>query len=230
MVFSPHEIEWTAEKVRRFWDHSASDMSNLYFSKMVGHSVVAYVSRRITIGTALDLGCGTGGLIEHLLARRLMAFGADQSADSVAAVNSRLAGKVGFQGAYVGIDHVPAVDTVFMLEVIEHMDDEALGSALTDAKRLLKPGGHLVLTTPNEEKLVASRRICPECGCMFHAMQHIRSWSAETLSDYMAASGFQEVSCEGTLFSAHHSLKGSIDRLRYRRRHKPHLIYIGQPV
>lgn len=225
--FEPHPVQWTPDKVRRFWDHSTAGMADIYFAKMVGHSIVSYVERQIRIGTALDLGCGTGGLIDSLLARGSEAFGSDQSPETVAALNGRLAHRHGFKGAYVGTDRIPPVDTVFMLEVIEHMDDLALAAALKAAATLLKPGGHLVLTTPNEERLAASLRICPDCGCEFHTMQHVRSWSAPTLDAHMRASGFRTVRCESTLFSPHRGIKAAADRLRFSRRQKPHLVYIG---
>jgi 2-polyprenyl-3-methyl-5-hydroxy-6-metoxy-1,4-benzoquinol methylase len=228
--FRPHAIQWTPEKVRRFWDHSMAGMTDIYFAKMVGHSIVRYVSNKIPLGTALDLGCGTGGLIDHLLASGTSVYGSDQSPEAVAAVNVRFAASSGFKGAFVGTASIPPVDSVFMLEVIEHMDDATLASAIASATKLIKRGGHLILTTPNQERLAASERICPDCGCTFHTMQHVRSWSATTLEAHMSVAGFRTICCEPTLFSAHKGAKAIADRLRFRHRHKPHLVYIGQAV
>ena len=53
-------------------------------------------------------------------------------------------------------------------EVIEHLDDTELDSMLGECRRLLAPGGYIVLTTPNEEDYDAAKVCCPECGCVFH--------------------------------------------------------------
>lgn len=226
-----HEVKWTGDKVRAFWDFSAPRLADLYFAKSVGRSVIRHVSKRIRIGTALDLGCGGGDLIGYLLAASYSACGSDQSPESVAIVNRRFADNPRFRGAFVGTDGLPPVDTVFMLEVVEHMDDKALTSALKDAKRLLKPGGHLVLTTPNDEDLEFSKRMCPDCGCVFHQMQHVRSWTAASLAEYVERKGFKTLASEATLFSAHKGVAAGADRLRFtlKGRKLPHLVYIGQP-
>jgi len=228
LSFSPHEVEWTPDKLRRFWDFTANNMGDLYFAKMVGHSVVAYAARHIRIGTSLDLGCGEGDLIVHLL-KHGRCFGADQSPASVAAVNVRFAGHRNFAGAAVGTEGLPLVDTIFMLEVVEHLDDNVLNDAIAKARSLLKPGGSIVITTPNDEDLSLSRRMCPDCGCVFHQMQHVRSWSAATLSERMSQLGFHTLQCKPTLFSPHHAAGAVIDRLRYwlLQRKMPNLVYIG---
>lgn len=40
-------------------------------------------------------------------------------------------------------------DTVTLIELIEHLEIEGVRSLLTEAKRVLKPGGKLIVTTPN---------------------------------------------------------------------------------
>jgi SAM-dependent methyltransferase len=223
-----HEVEWTPEKLARFWDFTARTMPTLYFARQVGHSVISYVSRHIPIRTALDLGCGEGDLIAHLLANPV--YGADQSPVSVAAVNRRFSGEPNFRGATVGTEGLPEVDTIFMIEVVEHMDDAALKAAISEARRLLKHSGNLVITTPNEEVLALGKRMCPDCGCIFHQMQHVRSWSAASLSAFMSAQGFKTVRCEPTLFSLYKGIKAAVDRMRYRKRSLPNLVYIGTPA
>jgi hypothetical protein len=66
---------------------------------------------------------------------------------------------------------------------------------------LLAPGGVIVFTTPNDEDLGASRLYCPECDHVFHRWQHIRSWSAQSLSAFLTAQGFRDVKAWTTDFS-----------------------------
>lgn len=225
-MFEPHEVEWSPERIRRFWDYYSSNsaLSETYFARIVGRSLVDYVHKTITIGTAIDIGCGRGDLIHHLLRKGFPTYGTDQSPASIEAVRARFETNPLFLGA--GEDP-PIADTAFMLEVVEHMDDEALGVALAIAKRLLKSDGHLVITTPNEEHLDASNIMCPECGCVFHRIQHVRSWSAASLRGVLEKSGFETISCEPYRLSWRHGLMGQADKLRFRHQ-KPNLIYIGR--
>lgn len=225
-----HEVAWTPERIRHFWDFLSTNpaIEDLYFAKLHGRSITRHVRRKIPIGTVLDLGCGRGDLIEHLLPYGDV-YGSDQSPEAVAVVTRRFGSRPRFKGAYVGTKALPQVDTVFVLETVEHLNDEALAELLSDAHRLLKPGGHLVLTTPNEEDLGRYSSMCPECGCVFHQMQHVRSWSARTLTEHVARFGFRAMSAEATVFSPYSGLKGLLYRVGYRalKPNLPHLIYIG---
>jgi 2-polyprenyl-3-methyl-5-hydroxy-6-metoxy-1,4-benzoquinol methylase len=234
--FEPHQLDWTPEHVRRFWDYSSTQpgIEDAYFAKAVGKSLVKLVGGKIRIGSAADIGCGRGDLIEILLNSGHGAYGVDQSPASVEQVQERFAGRAGFRGAARsdGKIQLPdaSVDTAFMLEVVEHLADDALSSLLGEAQRIIRPGGHLVLTTPNDEVLGQSQTMCPECGSIFHRMQHVRSWSAEGLSRRAADAGFRTVWVEATVLAPYTGALGLAYRLGYRaiRKRNPHLVYIGE--
>jgi len=233
-VFQPHKIKWTPELIQRFWDYYSSNPSleDTYFAKSVGRHLLDYVGRRIRIGTAVDFGCGRGDLIGYLLART-EAYGVDQSPESVATANRRFKDHPRFKGAFVGSEQLPGgcADTVFAVEVVEHMEDAPLDGLLMEARRILKPGGHLVVTTPNNEDLRRSEIMCPDCGCIFHNMQHLRSWTADSLISYIARFGF-EGSAEGALLSRRQGFPRFAEMSLHRalRRYKGALIYIGAAV
>ena len=228
--FDPHVIEWTPEKIERFWNHNLPFMADSYFARSVGRSVIDHVSRGGPIGSAADIGCGQGDLIGYLLERGHRVCGIDQSPDSVETVERRFAEMPGFIGASDGMTALEQVDTVFMLEVVEHMDDSALAKALELAGQLLRPGGRLVLTTPNEEKLDQCWRVCPDCGCTFHHVQHVRSWSAPALASHVSSFGFRTISCAATLFNPETRIPNWVARLGWKllKGKLPHLIYIGE--
>jgi hypothetical protein len=48
---------------------------------------------------------------------------------------------------------------------------------------VLKPNGKLIITTPNNEDLDFSTNFCPDCGCIYHKYQHIRTWSSDSLNN-----------------------------------------------
>lgn len=227
-----HDVVWTPDRIRRFWDFQGSNSAfeDTYFSKFRGRALIDFVSRRVGIGLAFDMGCGRGDLIGCLL-DRYQTGGADQSPGSVAAVNDRFGASPRFRGATVGTAGIAGgiCDTLFIVEVVEHLNDETLASVLKEAHRLLKPGGHLVLTTPNREDLGANAVICPECACVFHRWQHIRSWTPEGLEQHVQDHGFQGKAVPA-LLSQYHGYKRWLHRVvvRVRGDQLPHMIYIGR--
>lgn len=226
MAVEQHDIDWTPERIGRFWDYYSRNQSleDTYFAGISGRQLIEYVRKRIRIGLAVDMGCGRGDLIAFLLDRGFRAYGMDQSPESVALVRQRFSHNPLFAGA--GEDPPPA-DTVFMLEVVEHMNDEALGTAIESVRNILKAGGHLVVTTRNEEDLDREKIMCPECAGIFHRMQHVRSWSAQGLASYLARHGFEAKLCEAYRLGWRRGFMGALDKIRFRHQ-KPNLIYIGR--
>ena len=237
--FHRHEIEWTDEKVARFWDYSSSnpEYENSYFSKVVGDLVLDEVRRIIPLnGRILDFGCGPGYLMEKLIARGIPVEGVDFSEDSIAATNKRLSGTPLFRGAH----HSPRLpidqrddsyDALFLVETIEHILTPLLEPTLVELNRLLKVGGKIVITTPNRENLDANKVMCPDCGCEFHRIQHVHTWSAVALSALMKQFGFRTVRTVETTFRRGDMLN-NVYKLYYwiSRRTRPNLIYVGEKV
>ena len=234
--FAPHPVQWSPDRVRRFWDHSSTNpaMDDIYFAREVGKSLVNHVARKIRIGGAVDIGCGHGDLMDILMKRGHEVFGIDQSPATVEQVQRRFAGRKGFKGAVRDDGGIAlpdeSADTAFMVEVVEHLDDRALANLLREAHRIVRPGGHLVLTTPNEENLRGFESMCPECGCIFHRVQHVRSWSATSLTEHVRRFGFEPVSAKATVLAPFTGPMGFAYRTAYRlvRKRNPHLVYIGR--
>jgi ubiquinone/menaquinone biosynthesis C-methylase UbiE len=99
-------------------------------------------------GEILDVGCGTGHLAGELMRRGYAACGIDLS-DAMVEYSRKNYGADQFR---VGdIENIPypahTFDGIMCLGVMEYLDqDEA---ALREIWRVLKPGGHAVITTPN---------------------------------------------------------------------------------
>jgi 2-polyprenyl-3-methyl-5-hydroxy-6-metoxy-1,4-benzoquinol methylase len=129
----------------------------------------------------------------------------------------------------VPVDDASA-DIVFLIETVEHLGDNVVDGILSETSRITKPGGYVVMTTPNDENLDESKIMCPDCGCVFHTYQHMRSWTPPSLSNYVLKYGFREVNCQPTLFSTLPYWMWLFYRLAYALlgRKLPHLLYIGQ--
>ena len=98
--------------------------------------------------TILELGCGSG-IISALLARYGDVTGLDQSRAGVEAARASVKGRfeIGILPD-IGID-TRDFDVCVLTQVIEHFSDENQTKLLENARALVRPGGHLILTTPN---------------------------------------------------------------------------------
>lgn len=228
-------LVWNGDMVQRFWNWMSSRPAPVYFSKLVGHSIIDFVDKHVRLrGLAVDFGCGPGYLVEQLIDRGIDTIGVDSSAESVARVQTRLAGRPHFMGASVSeFGRTPletsSADGVFVIETVEHLPDEMLSLITDEVRRILKPDALVIVTTPNEENLADGETICPNCGSVYHVMQHVRCWSAESLRSTMEKSGFRTIVCRPTLFSMYRSPLRVFHQMKYAicRRKLPHLIYIG---
>jgi len=107
----------------------------------------------------LDIGCGRGELVTRCAGLGAFATGIDYSEAAVAIARDALAGHpadVQERAAFVLMDARSleltdaSFDTVFMTDVVEHLTPSELAAALTEARRVLRPGGRLVVhTSPN---------------------------------------------------------------------------------
>lgn len=213
MMTFEHPIEWTDKNVSRLWDYYSRTppYSEIYFSKVFGDRILKKsglpLNQEIEV---LDFGCGPGFIWEHLrnLDSAWNYTGLDFSPDSVSKLQANAKGHPKFKGVH-HISQLPAnlpseqYDVVLMFEVVEHLKNEYLDSTLVEANRLLKRGGVLVITTPNNEDLSKSTRFCPDCGALFHEWQHVRSWTVTTLANRLKQQGFDLRQAQTLDFAAH---------------------------
>jgi 2-polyprenyl-3-methyl-5-hydroxy-6-metoxy-1,4-benzoquinol methylase len=244
--YSPHQVQWTGERVARVWDYygQRAGADVLYFSAHSGGSVVQYLQRRLPLDGlhVLDFGCGNGAMLQRLASRNVRCSGLDFSVASVEIATQRLRGLASFDGASLarGIptdfgDH--SFDVVMLIEVVEHLLPDQLEPTLAEVRRILRPGGHVLVTVPHAEDLQVSMCHCPECGATFHRWQHLRSLGVASLEGVMRSAGFETVVCEPTYFLPESAnwkgrlaswLSGRWQRLCGRPPRLPHLAYLGR--
>jgi 2-polyprenyl-3-methyl-5-hydroxy-6-metoxy-1,4-benzoquinol methylase len=198
MTYKKHEVEWTQEKAARVWGYYASNKSyaSQYFGAQSGKYVAQLINKELgfsNLQKILDFSCGLGDLIDRCLPYLKdgqQIYGTDHSQDNVDITNNRFSDNNVFVEANYVRDYPckysgGSFDLIILTEVIEHLTDEELDIVLKEILRLLKKGGYLFITTPNDEDYDANKVHCPDCGCTFHRWQHLRTWNTATLKHKM---------------------------------------------
>ena len=224
-------IEWTEENVKNFWNFYAQ-FPEMYFTYQYGEKIVSRLSKYLRgKSNVLDYGCGTGYLIAHLLNSTLEVTGVDFSEDSIEVVNNKFKSKNNFKGAFQPGDIVQnenlknKFEIITLIEVIEHLDDYYLEETIANLKKLVSQNGIVIFTTPNDENLQDSLVYCPESKKVFHRWQHVRSWSATSLEDYLSGSGFKTIAIFTTDFSREKNLSSFFQSIFVKKKY-PHLVFV----
>lgn len=238
-TFNEHELVWTDEKVRRYWDYAARNPSlrSLCFADEVGSDIVRRSRHLVRSGgKTLDYGCGSGGLLTHLFREGIACAGLDSSPDSLARVKERFSDDPLLQGTILATS-IPnesiqdgTYDLVYFIETIEHILPEYLDAQVRELSRILAPGGYVFVSTPHDEDLQRSHVICPDCGAIYHRVQHTNSFNKEKLESVMRGGGFETVTCEPTFFepATMYSRLKRVFRKMTGTAITPHLLYIGR--
>lgn len=140
----------TTTAYQQFAEHY-DDRDNALFD--FDEPVVHEILDALPAGTALDAACGTGRYAEHLIAQGHRVIGVDRSPDMLAHARERVP-----QGEFATADlqQLPlsdnAVDIVVCGLALCHVP--ALDPVLAEFARVLRPGGHLVISDPHHERIL----------------------------------------------------------------------------
>ena len=139
----------------------------------------------------LDLGCGHGSLIYH--ARRAgygNIVGVDRSPQQVAEAR-----RLGIEGViegdildYLGSTRDASQDVVVTFDVIEHFTRQELLPFVDEVQRVLKPGAHWIIHTPNGESPLSNR-------IRYGDLTHEQAFTRTSLGQLLLASGFTSLEC-----------------------------------
>jgi 2-polyprenyl-3-methyl-5-hydroxy-6-metoxy-1,4-benzoquinol methylase len=145
----------------------------------------------------LDVGCGEGRFTAELAAAGIHGVGIDVAEEPLRRARATHPG--------LDLQLVDALepwpladasfDAVWAGEVIEHVADTA--GWLSETRRVLRPGGRLLVSTPNHSRLAVLRLALSARAFDAHfdpRSDHLRFYTRCTLTSLLEDFGFQEVS------------------------------------
>lgn len=151
----------------------------------------------------LDIGCGDGVVLQRAPAPSI-AVGADLALAALVAARARAVEVVRatFEGPYLPFRD-ESFDRVTCLDVIEHLFDPR--DLLREVRRVLRPGGLLVLQTPNVRHYLHLYRLAvkgegPKTSGDPEGIDggHLHYFSARDVERLLRSAGFAEIETRGT--------------------------------
>jgi len=114
----------------------------------------------------LEVGFGAGYFLEKL-SKKFECFGIDISPKTVEFAKDKFKDNNRIKVSQQSIESTNFKDNYFdvviAVEVIEHLPDGVLDNAIKEIRRILKPGGVFIGSTPANEDLKNDTCFCPYC-------------------------------------------------------------------
>jgi SAM-dependent methyltransferase len=133
----------------------------------------------------LDLGCGMGGFVKLLRTQGIDGYGVDSDPQCIAEARAHHLPVVEADVIdYLRTLEPASLDAIFSAHMVEHMPYAVVLETIQLAHRALRPGGRLVLVTPNPRALVTHLE-------MYHLhFGHIAMYHPKLLAFFMHYAGF----------------------------------------
>jgi ubiquinone/menaquinone biosynthesis C-methylase UbiE len=176
---APQALQWTGPYRHHLQKRRA------YLDSVLSRFVAAAGAQPLT---GLDMGCGDGTHLAWLRGYVSELYGSDYNLSRLPRARSHNKTRCVFMA---DITNYPVRDNMFDViyfnHVIEHIPNDA--AALAEAYRVLKPGGLLILGTPNEGVWFwqLAYRLQPR---MLRLSDHVQFYTAETLEAKCRSAGF----------------------------------------
>ncbi len=144
---------------------------------------------RPTDQTIVDIGCGEGITLEkiHRLFPERKVMGIDTLLENVDICNRH-----GCRAVQGDVNNLPflskSVDFVLFMEVIEHLMHPE--KAIQEIRRILVPGGRLVLVFPNDRVFKIARILTLRFREAAYDPGHVRQWTPHDTHDFLKRNGF----------------------------------------
>jgi 2-polyprenyl-3-methyl-5-hydroxy-6-metoxy-1,4-benzoquinol methylase len=171
----------------RLYETYATEHSGVNLGPRTERALVAQILTHLpATGRMLDIGAGQGALVRLMASRGYDALGIDLSPEQVAigrqhGIDVREADLRGFLQ-----DHAAEFDGITAIDLLEHFDKPDVLPILDLIYGALKPGGVLVVRTPNGSSPFAGR-------LRYGDFTHGTIYASRSVRQLTAAAGFESV-------------------------------------
>ncbi len=149
------------------------------------------ISNRVRPGRLLDIGCSCGYFMEVAASRGYDVQGVEFSRSAIATANPGIRSRI-FEGTLESLPVNGLFDVASAFDLIEHVHSPR--SFLRRCATLLKPGGILVISTPDTGHFL--RFLMRSRWPMLQPMQHLNLFSRRALAAALHAEGFADVTVD----------------------------------
>jgi SAM-dependent methyltransferase len=154
----------------------------------------------------LDSGCGDGILTNRLTGKFKRIVGIDSSKEAIQHVKA--------QKICCSIDDIPFQDGEFDLticaEVLEHLPEVIYVKTKAELQRV--SNRYIIVSVPYNEQIEKNLLKCGNCGCIYHAWRHMRSFDMKTIESL-----FNHFKLEKVVFCGNLNRRHNIFLLRAKR-------------
>lgn len=138
----------------------------------------------------LDIGCWTGQFEQVASKYTKQIIGIDPGVEAIKSAKKLVPKAKFFVGDALNLNFPnKSFDTVTIMDVIEHIPKGTELKCLREVKRVLKPSGHIIISTPNAH--ILSILLDPAYFLIGH-----RHYSFQTLNKLLTKSGFEVIKTE----------------------------------
>jgi ubiquinone/menaquinone biosynthesis C-methylase UbiE len=147
----PRDVRDPASNIQRSYDSVAQEYADEIYAELADkpfdRELLDRFAKRVGSGRVCDLGCGPGQIARYLRDRGVDVFGLDLSAGMLAQAR-RLNPEIEFvQGSMLALAlGSETLDGITAFYSIIHIPRQQVVSALSEMRRVLKPGGCLLIT------------------------------------------------------------------------------------
>lgn len=138
----------------------------------------------MTPGDALDIGAAGGGNTRVLRDLGWRPVALEYGADGAAVAHERGLDVVRADATRLPVADA-SLDLVVAFDVLEHLPDDA--AAVAEVRRVLRPGGTWLVAVPADPRLWSAHD---------EAVDHVRRYTRETLTDVLTGGGFEITSMD----------------------------------